>query len=714
MTDVHRRSTSSSRLSPEEIINRGFASAFRGVSETEVRNFLRRVADDLSAMRTRETELNRQIEELQERLANPPPVTEQQLLEALGEETARVLRSAQDAAEDMRKRAEERAAERVAEAKEAAERIRQEAEQQAATRTEVAERRAVELEKDAETRATQERETAEKAATELRETTTRETDAMREQAEQDAAAELETAKATSYALVEEATTVRERVLSDLARRRSLLQAQVDELRSGRDRLLDAYRVVKHTLGDATVALAQVEARANAELAAPPPRISVPPVEGELEVLQSSGEDDGGIDIDLDGESVVVLDEGHEGGTPASGGSAPGRGQETPDAEDSGAAVDALFARLRASHTADPAPGVTIPPGSSDAPAEGSKPDAKADPAPKVDGGPTTDGAPKTDAGPKTEKAKPEKAKPEPPAKDEKAKSEPPKSAPPAHSEPDAKSEQPAKDAKPDPPAKAAKPDQPTKAERSEPPKPAAKATKAPAEPGAPALSAPTPMGDDALRVARGEVLGPLTQNLVRRAKRALQDQQNEILAQIRTVKGKVESATVIPAADAQEAAWAEVLREPLTEAYAHSYGAAAAEGRSGPELPAELVDDLAQVMVESWRKRLVAAVDGAGDDTDAMTQRLGARYREYRGRELDAALGDAIAAVWARGTFDAVPDGTMLRWIPAEVGRCPDCDDNALETTARSEPFPTGQRFPPAHPGCRCFLVLAEPVQASR
>ena len=364
MTDVHRRATSSSRLSPEEIINRGFASAFRGVSETEVRNFLRRVADDLSAMRARETDLSRQIEELQEQIANPPPVTEQQLLEALGEETARVLRSAQDAAEDMRKRAEERAAARVAEAKEAAERIREEAEQQAATRTEIAERRAAELEQEAETHATQQRTTAEREATELREGTERETDALRAEAEQAATTAVEEAKATSHGLVDEARTVRERVLSDLARRRSLLQAQVDELRSGRDRLLDAYRVVKHTLGDATVALAQVEARANAELAAPPPRISVPPVEGELEMLRSDADEDG-VEIDLEGESVVVLDErpaagGTETENREPGGPTAGDGRETPDAEDSGAAVDALFARLRASHTTDPDPGGRIP------------------------------------------------------------------------------------------------------------------------------------------------------------------------------------------------------------------------------------------------------------------------------------------------------------------------------------------------------------------
>jgi hypothetical protein len=56
----------------------------------------------------------------------------------------------------------------------------------------------------------------------------------------------------------------------------------------------------------------------------------------------------------------------------------------------------------------------------------------------------------------------------------------------------------------------------------------------------------------------------------------------------------------------------------------------------------------------------------------------------------------------------------MLRWVPAEVGRCPDCDDNALEPTARNEPFPTGQQFPPAHPGCRCFLAVVEPAAVSQ
>ena len=51
------------------------------------------------------------------------------------------------------------------------------------------------------------------------------------------------------------------------RRRSLLQAQIEALRAGRDSLLDAYRVVKRSFLEATDALAQVEARAAAERAA---------------------------------------------------------------------------------------------------------------------------------------------------------------------------------------------------------------------------------------------------------------------------------------------------------------------------------------------------------------------------------------------------------------------------------------------------------------
>jgi DivIVA domain-containing protein len=640
MADPHRRAAATStRLSPEEITNRGFASAFRGVSETEVRNFLRRVADEMVAMRAREADLLGQVERLEEQLAHPAPVTEQQLLSSLGEETARVLRSAQEAAEEIRNRAEERAGALVREAQEASGHLRDEAQQHATERHEAAEARASELEQAAEARATHLREAAERDAEALRELTASETGELREQATATAASEIESAKAQSRGLVEEARTVRERVLADLGRRRSLLQAQVDELRSGRDRLLDAYRVVKRTLSDATDALAQVEARANAELAAPPVPVSIPPVEGELETIQAAPEgapapagSETVTEIDLELEEVVVLDDEAEPGTVARDDGEP------PDAEDSGAAVDALFARLRASHTTDAAP---EPP----APASEADPAKAPAPAPAAAGEPA----------------------PEEPAAEEPAAEEPAaEEAAPVEGAPDASDDA--------------------------------------------WVEARSP--DDALRAERAEILDPLAKDLARRAKRALQDQQNELLDKIRTIKGKVESAEVLMSAEAQETAWLPVLEEPLASAYTSAYSRLAGSDSSAPEAPSDLFEELTHEMVEPWRQRLVTAIDGAGDDPDAVTQRLGARYREYRGRELEDALGDALAAAWARGAFAAVPDGTLLRWVPAEVGRCPDCDDNALELIARSAPFPTWQLFPPAHPGCRCFLALAEPAKS--
>lgn len=647
MADTHRRTASGSRLTPEEITNRGFASAFRGVSETEVRNFLRRVADDLAAMKAREADLSAQIDDLQKRIANPPPVTEQQLLDALGEETARVLRSAQDAAEEIRRRAEEKAAEVVREAQETAEQLRSDAEQQATARGEVAERQATEVREAAEARATEQREQAEREVTELRETANREVEELREQAQRDAASQVEAANVESHALVDEARTVRERLLADLARRRSLLQAQVDELRSGRDRLLDAYRVVKHTLGDATDALAQVEARANAELAGPAPRVALPPVEGEFEMLADADEAasraEGGVGIDLD-ETVVVVEEG------------AGEAPAAVESADSGAAVDALFARLRASHTGDPGSGPE--PAGAVATEEAAAEESPAEPAAEAD-----------------------PVAPEPPVETADGASEPA----PTEAEVEAEAEPAADDS--------------IASEKAP--------TAAPAE-GAPADE--EPVGDDALRVRRDEQLGPITRDLTRRTKRTLQDEHNEVLDKIRTVKGRVESATVVPDLDTMRAAWTEAVAEPLGAAYTAGVVAMAGSSAAKRTIPPELVGEVAVAMVDPWRERLVAAIDAAGDDTDAVTQRIGSRYREYRGGELDRLLGDAIAAAWARGSFDAAPAGARLRWVPAEVGRCADCDDNALEPTARTEPFPTGQLHPPAHPGCRCFLALAEPV----
>jgi hypothetical protein len=117
-------------------------------------------------------------------------------------------------------------------------------------------------------------------------------------------------------------------------------------------------------------------------------------------------------------------------------------------------------------------------------------------------------------------------------------------------------------------------------------------------------------------------------------------------------------------------------------------------------------------VVSPLRERLEGSLQSVdarnpADAEIAVAQGLGARYREWRGEQLEGVLGDALAVAYSRGAYDAAPDGARLRWVPAVAGKCPDCDDNALEPTVKGSEFPTGQPHPPAHPGCRCLLVVS-------
>ncbi len=623
MSDVHRRAAASApRLTAEEIATRGFAAAFRGISELEVRNFLKRVGEEIALARAREEDLTAALDELREQVKSPPLVTEDRLLDALGEETARVLRSAQESAEQIRSRAADQAAATIADAEAAATAAREEADADAAAMRDAAQTGAAAREEAASKYAADLRTTVDGEVAALRATADAEIETRREESIAAAASEVEAAKEAGRELVNEARAVRERILADLGRRRLLLQAQVDELRAGRDRLLDAYRVVKRTLGDATGALVQVEARAGLELAGPPAALDVAPVEGELAAL--AGE--------LTGEAGA------------------------PSVE-----VEALFARLRAQSaggppTPDPKP-EPEPDLSSDsdipAPTATTDPDELDPPAP-----PPSSKRPKPDKG--SSKQKPRKA-PEP----QRSGGEQVGSVPTNRASTD--------------------PERTTSS--------AARTTRS-----------DVPTTNEAAREARSAVLDPLQRELGRKVKRALQDEQNDVLDRLRTVKGRPSAADVLPTPAEQVAVLVATLRVPVDAAFTGGRAAVGAPDDAAG-VPTSMIDGLASAMVERLHARLVEAIDESGDDDTVVTQRLGSRYREFKGQELDAVVGDTLAAAWALGVYDGVPDATMLRWVPTIEGNCPDCDDNALEPTRRSQMFPTGQPHPPAHPGCRCLLV---------
>jgi DivIVA domain-containing protein len=306
-------------MTPEQVGQQSFPTSRRGYAEADVRAFLKRISEELVQTRDRENELLDAIDALEEQLRNPRPLDESQLLDALGAETSRLLRSARETADEIRTRAEERAAQAAEAAAAEHEARRGEADEYFQTRTAEAEERAAAIVAEAEENAAEIRAGVESYSTEQRERAARETDEL-----------IEAARQQGRDMLDEAKSTRERVLADLFRRRGLLQAQVDELRGGRDNLLDAYRVVKRTFLEATEALAQVEVRA-AERASHPPEVVA--------------HDDADVDVAGDMDVAAEIEAGVETDTDSSAATAAAAGA---DATDAGLAnVDSLFARIRA-------------------------------------------------------------------------------------------------------------------------------------------------------------------------------------------------------------------------------------------------------------------------------------------------------------------------------------------------------------------------------
>ncbi|MCJ7672103.1 MAG: hypothetical protein MUP67_08640, partial [Acidimicrobiia bacterium] len=221
--------------------------------------------------------------------------------------------------------------------------------------------------------------------------------------------------------------------------------------------------------------------------------------------------------------------------------------------------------------------------------------------------------------------------------------------------------------------------------------------------------------DAVARRRRAAVLDPLVPEVVRASKRLLQDEQNGLLDAVRRARGRLDPGRLLPDLEHQRDAWVELLGPGADGAY---LGGRAAVGKTGrvTAAPARVVAELVGAIVRPLRERLTQTIERVVADgpyeSSAELQRVvgsavGARYREWRGAELETRVVDVLCAAYARGSYDGAGPAAPLRWVPGEPGRCPDCDDNALEPTPKGGTFPTGQHHPPAHPGCRCLIVLA-------
>ncbi len=183
--------------SPASVSSAQFPTSRRGYDQAEVRDFLRMVAAEQARLQERERFLERELRASQQAgAAGPLTIDDETATRLLGEEAARLLQTARESAAQIRARAEEGSARILRDATDEAQRIREEAEIESARR--------------------------------------------RQDASADAEAELQMAKQQGRDMVNEARSYRERVLSELARRRELARQQIEQLIHGRDRLLQAF------------------------------------------------------------------------------------------------------------------------------------------------------------------------------------------------------------------------------------------------------------------------------------------------------------------------------------------------------------------------------------------------------------------------------------------------------------------------------------------
>jgi hypothetical protein len=207
-------------------------------------------------------------------------------------------------------------------------------------------------------------------------------------------------------------------------------------------------------------------------------------------------------------------------------------------------------------------------------------------------------------------------------------------------------------------------------------------------------------------VRRDELLGPVIAGLARRVKRALQDDQNDILDRLRSQGGWKDG--VLPELSEHTARYVEAAKEMLAEAAraGSTFAGVSIERAQGVDTEA---GELANALVGPLRRRLeddCPTVDPTDDA--ALVEHVGAAFREWRGDRTERLAGDHATAAFSASAMAGTSHDVTIRWIvDDEGGPCADCEDNALaEDVSPGDPFPTGHPHPPAHSGCRCLLVV--------
>ncbi|MEM9514569.1 MAG: DivIVA domain-containing protein [Actinomycetota bacterium] len=623
--------------SPAAIADATFGTGRRGFDQTEVREFLRMVAAELGRLQERERYLERELRYAQ---SNPDvermQLDDQTLTRLLGEETVRVLAAARESASEIRTKAEANAAQLLGEAADEAARVREEADVEASRR--------------------------------------------RADAASDAEAELSMAKQQGREMVNEARAYRERVLSELARRRELAREQIEQLLHGRDRLMQSFERAR---------LAAVDVVAELEPLGPPDEyVDLTPTTGPVPLTVPAGRTTPA----RPAADESVADTADEG-----------RAADDPRVPQDDATQAEVTHQDELTHQDEVTQDVA---GKADDTEHDSEHDTTAngatEPADAVD-----DVDASGDGGPADAVDQPD---------DEQVVEEPVADGLAADDEPadDGVADEAVADG-PDSDDAAAGDDvvvdlfarlraETTDDETTDDTiTPADDSSVSPdAVEGDPVESDPAVAEHEPFAV-RDAALTPLIVAAGRTLKRALADEQNEVLDALRRAKSTASLDDVIPATDAL----GDMLGDEL-----HSAASAGASAVGVGEVDGEVAVAAGRKVLETeiiapLRERIARAAADSDDDTRALTTAVRALYRQWKTQHIDDHLDDVLRTAYGYGIVEALPAGTTVAWMvdPGYPGSSDGDDDALADSITIGEEFPTGDLIAPGHLGCRCLLL---------
>ena len=610
--------------SPAAVGSAQFSVVRRGFEQEEVRDLLRGVSAELARLQERERFLESELRALQTRgLSAPGALDEEMVTSLLGEETARVLTAAREAAKQQIARAAETAERLVREASSDAARIRQEAEIEASR--------------------------------------------QRNDAVADVEAEIELAKQQGREMVIEAREYREKVLSELARRRELAREQIEHLIHDRDRLVAAFDRARLAANDVVGDLTEFD-----ELSEEVARISGlnTPVDATAPIFFDYTKEPDAIpqsSESIEGEKVVgVIAE-----------SIDSISVETGVTAESVEVVEVI----EVEEVIEDAPDTTVvamheaPAGMSEHPS--SEPPAQEHIAEVVQ---LFGKKRKEVEAPQAvhEVGEPPVAAVEP----VEAKKEPVVSSPQKKSVDDL----------------FARLKQTNTAEVARTTKP----------------KVVVPKVDQGVFDHRDEVLEPIMVLITRKMKRVLADEENSMLTYLQGKKSVVALEKVLPSTDEHLQMYVEALSEDVISA------AMAGAQSLSKSLKADLrkrvtrsavMQVVSRTMDESTirplREKIQRAVEQSNGDKDEMSNLIRSVYREMKMQRVEQQVSDIARMAYSRGAYLVLDQGTPVCWMVDPNGpSCADAEDNSLAgSTDLGSEFPTGHVHPTAHAGCRCLVA---------